>query len=1097
VTDDELLDSCERQWRVRAELVSLAAETLDEISVERREEALAVLGERFSRLWPGMAAQRLLRRWPAVQVLATAGVAADHYARGTFWPKLARILNVNNTPQLQTAWGEAFLDNLTKLGLPTFDGDDDTGSKYVGRILLHSGMPTYCLTDYFRLIAQRRSRVPGLTPQDFVSWAAAKAEGSGLVDIDKPVQRFVRYGDEFAVDVADRSFELLDAVRGGAKGDDGLLPRRFWAVARDVYEREGFDSVAEIGAPGRGTTAVRPRLVVDPFGQGLLLRLPPVGDSPDGRAVWVVSLDGDVQRVATESLWPGSTEPAPQTDVAITRPVRTASVALAGREHLQFPMMVIDDQDPLLAFGEDGELIAPSLPLPAAKTWMLFPGSPPDLKIAGSMDVATESPLPPGWSGFCLLQVDLSDATAVTVGASTRTVRKFEAARIEAGNPVGGVRTTSGLPVFAELPQISVPASMANANWDVTLLDGDGVVIAQRKVTANDDANAVWGNVPRPLVGTFSIRVRGPWGRGASRALTIVEGLAFSFAPSWRRFVSGGLQPCVGKVRVADGVALSANGLEFGERDREHSMRVSAQANSLSLVVSPPHMSVAFQSVESSISPSVRPLSLTREEVIEHPGEIVLDVGTAAEPALQIISKERVVQTVSSRLARAGVYRFNLAQIVDTLRDHAQVTLALDAGGELAIATVRPKSLFRGIELEGSELCFGECVDIDGLTAYVFALRAPWRQPTALPIIDGRTDLPEWLVGAGPLGIIARIEDPWVPLPAPTWLQAGASTFVAADGWIVDDDMEEQAVSRFLAGMTPLPNEIHDLTRLWTARALLPRLGLGPRTNEVAKNIDDVIYARPAAALASLSDSEVPIDLIPSLMVRSGLAWANLADAHENTAPPWTVRGALPAALLSAADSLWSDEEIEAAITICGDSVNGILDGQDPNGKFGCLDESADLLDSNPALREQWVRSAGLVPKGLLSGDSRVLASMAFVENRRHQWLQWLVVNAHNVLSQAERLIRIIADPAAKSAFEARVHRTRERGWHVIPAISMAYAVAARHASRGHADAAGWIVRQRRPWADLAEVAPQLVTIDLIIAELTVGRREQESENRK
>jgi hypothetical protein len=119
--------------------------------------------------------------------------------------------------------------------------------------------------------------------------------------------------------------------------------------------------------------------------------MPPVGDAPDGRAVWVVTLDEEVQRVATASLWPGSTEPAPQTDVAITRPVRTASVALAGREHLQFPLMVVDDQNPLLAFGEDGELIPPSLPMPAAKTWMLFPGDSNSLDVTGSEQVVTES----------------------------------------------------------------------------------------------------------------------------------------------------------------------------------------------------------------------------------------------------------------------------------------------------------------------------------------------------------------------------------------------------------------------------------------------------------------------------------------------------------------------------------------------------------------------------------------------------------------------------------------------------------------------------------------------------------------------------------
>ena len=944
-------------------------------------------------------------------------------------------------------------------------------------------------------MSQRRSRVPGLTPEDFISWAATKAETSSLTDIDKPVQRFVRYGDEFAVDVADRSFELLDAVRGGASGDDGLLPRRFWAVARKLHEMEGFDSVAEGSSVGRKATEIRPRLVLDPFGQGLLLRLPPVGDAPDGRAVWVVALDGDVQRVATDSLWPGSTEPAPQTDVAIAKPVRTVSVALAGREHLQFPMMVVDDQEPLLAFSEDGELIAPSLPLPAAKTWMIFPGDPQALKVTGSADVVTESPLPPGWSGFCLLQVDLADVTAVSVGDATRTVRKFDSARIEMGDPVRGVRTASGLPVFTDLPRISVPVSMANADWDVTLQDGEGTVISRRKVGATDDANLLWENVPRPLVGTYSIRVRGPWGRGATRSLTIVEGLSCSFTPNWRRFVPGGLQSCSGKFRVAEGSDLSAKTLDFSERDREHTLIASAHSNSLSLVVSPPHMSVAYQSVASSISPSVRPLSLTSEEVIEQPGELILDVGAAAEPELHVVAKARSVQTVVPRLAGPGVYRFDLAQIVDTLRGNPQATLALNAGGELAIATVRPKTLFSGIAIEDSELRFGECVDVEGLTAYVFALRAPWREPASIPIKEGRAQLPEWLVGAGPLRVIARIEDPWIPLPVPAWLQAGAATYVEADGWVIDDDPEEQAISRFLAGLTPLPKEIRDLARLWTVRAMLLRLALGDRAEQVAKDIDDVIYSHPAAALASLSESEVPVDVIPSLMVRSGLAWANLADAHESTAPPWTVRGALPAALLSAADSLWSDDEIEAAITVCGDSIAGIIDGNDPNAQYGQINEAADVFDKVPEIREAMVRAAGLVPQGLLSADSRVLAAMEFVEKRRHPWLLALVNKAAQVLKEAKILMRIIDDPETQAAFTARLHQTRTDGWRVVPAISMAYALAARHASRGHLEAKNWIVKQRRLWADFAEVAPQLATIDLIIAELTVGRREHQTES--
>lgn len=1093
MTEDELLDSCERQWRARAELVSLAAETFDEIPEQRREEALAVLGARFRRLRPGLAAERLLWRWPAVHVIATAGVAADHYSKGTFWPKLARILNVANSADFQSTWGDAFLRNLRNLSLPTFENDSDAGSRYVGRILLHSGMPTYCLPDFFKIVSWKRSQVPGLTPADFIAWAINKIEGSGFTDVDKPVQRFIRYGDEFAVDVTDRSFELLDSVAAGASVNDGLLPRRFWAVAKEFHKKRGIERVADDSSShSTSGSFIRPRLVIDPFGQGLLLRLPPVGDAPDGRAVWLVALDGEVQRVATESLWPGSTEPAPQTDVAITRPVRTASIALAGREHLQLPMMVIDDQDPLLAFGEDGELIPPGFPMPAAKTWLLFPGDPKTLEVQGACAIVTESPLPPGWTGFCLVQADLRDATAVAIRGASRAVRKFDAARIETEAPVRGVRTASGLPVFTTIPRIVVPSSMANATWDVTLHDCDGEVISRCRTSGSDDPNIMWDRVPRPLVGTYSVKVRGPWGRGATRSLAIVEGLTLSFTPHWRRFVSGGLQPCRVKIRVADGVDVARDQLDFGERDRQHTLRVTAHSRSCSLAVSPPHMTVAYQSANTTINPSVRPLTLSREDVIEGAGELVLDIGTAAEPVLNVIARERSLQTVSPQLGRAGVYRFDMRAIVDTLREQPQVVLALSKEGELPIATIRPRALFRGITFDGGVIKFGDCVDVDGMTAYLYPLRAPWRSPAAAPIVGGKAQLPEWLVDAGPIRVIARIEDPWIPLPPPDWSDAGRSTVLENDGWIVDGDDEETAISMFLAGHRAMPDEVKGLARLWTARALLPLLSLGSRIVSVARAVDEVIYSRPAAALSALANSEVPAYLIPTLMVRSGLAWANLADAHASTAPPWTVRGALPAALLSAADSLWSDEEIEAAEVICGDSVHGILDGNDPYASYGCLDESADLLDSNPALREQWVRTAGLIPQGILSADSRVLAAMQFVENRRHLKLEWLVKHARSVLKEAERLIRIIGDDATQRALTARLHRTRTGDWHVVPALSMAFALAARHASRGNHEALKWVIREQRPWEDLAEVAPELVTIDLVIAELTVGRRIEE-----
>jgi hypothetical protein len=1089
VTSEELLEIRERQWRPRAEAVSLAAETLDLIPVHRREQALEAFGRLQDRLGPGSARERLFRRYPAVHVLATAGVAAEHYERATFWPKLIAILNIHPDPGFQSAWGDAFLDNLRKLGLPTFEKDDDAGSRYVERILLHAGMPTYCLADFFRILSWKRSHTPGLTPEEFVSWAAAKAAGSGFQNLDMPVQRFVRYGDEFAVDVADRSFELLDAVAAGSPHDDVLLPQRFWTVAQELNEKRGIDRVADPELSAAAKVDIRPRLILDPFGLGLLLRLPPVGDAPDGRAIWVVNLDEDTLRVATESLWPGSTEPAPQTDVPISKPVRSASVALAGSEHLQLPLIVVDDQDPVLVFGEDCELIPSGLPLPATKVWMLFPGDPGSLQATDSIQVLAESPLPPRWSGFSLLQVDLSEATAVSVGGSVRTIRKFESARIETSFPISGIRTASGLPVLAELPRIHIPTSMANADWDVTLHDSAEDVIARKRLVGTEDPNELWDSLSRPAVGTFTVRVRGPWGRGASRSFTVVEDLSVSFTPGWRRFVPGGLQPCVAHVRAANGIDLSRRQIEFGERDREQKLRVGLHSDFRSFVVSPPHMTVAYQADDFSINPSVRPLTLMRQDLCDSPGELILDIGASAQPVLHVIANGRSLQTLQARSARVGIYRFNLAGIVDTLRDQPQANLALGDEGELITATVRPRTLFSSIQLACGELQFADCVNVEGLTAYVFVTRAPWIEPVSLPIVEGKTSLPDWLVDAGPMHVVVRIEDPWVPLPAPDWPQPGTSTFVDADGWVIQDDQEETAVSMFLAGVSSLPGDITNFVRLWTTRSQLPALGLGPRTEEVARAIDAEIYANASAALGALTDSEVTGAAIPSLMIRSGLAWANLADAHENSAPPWTMRGAIPAALLSAADSLWSDEEIEAATGICGDSVNGLLDGCDPHASAGRMDESADLLDREPGLREQYIREAGLIPRGLLSAESRVLAAMELVGQRRHPWLEWLMRNAQGVLREGERLIRIIGDPATQAAFDARRHHSRTGGWHVVPAVSMALALGARHASRGHVEATRWMIREQRAWADLAAVVPQLVTIDLIIAELVVGRR--------
>lgn len=1104
VTTRELLDLRDQEWRRSLSRVSLGAEVLDGIRVEDRAQALDCLGRAVSSA-PSWDHHKELHRWPAVQVVVTTGIAADHYASGTFWPYLHdalwehKVQAVHGKQAFQSLWGRAFLDNLGALGLPTFSDSDDAGTRYVGRILMHCGMPTLCLPDYFGLVGDQRSRQSGLTPESFVSWAAGRADRGQLHGVAKPVNRFLRYGADYAVDVTARVFDLLDAVVEGSDGADAGLPERFLTVARNMQteglvRRASRVSVAGIAAAGDQ----QPRIVLEPFGLGVMLRLPGI-EVALGRSVeWVVDADGDRQRVSTRARVLGFEESAPPTDVPLSRPARAVAAALVGREDLTTSILVVDEAAPLLAFDESGELRVPGLPLPGRPMWLLFPGLPGDLKVEGASKVLTESPLPPGWSGWCLLLVDLVHAQSVRVSDDgvRRAVRRHSSARVATAEPVPGVRTTHGRPVHAQLPVISLPEDLRSAEWEVALLDErDEVVTRWRSGTDGGDPQALWDQISRPLVGSYTVRVRGPWGRGTRRSFDIVEGLSASSSPRWRWFSAGGLQPCTTRVAAAPGVMLTQDVLSLAGNEREVLLRAGAHDTWLSLVIVPPHMTVAYQTQDASLPPSIRPQALFQEEVVAEPGRLVLDVGDVAEPRLHYLVSGSSVQTIQPGSGRNGVYPFDLARLTDTLAVHPKGVLALDPDGGLVIGHIRPQKLFNDIMLLGHTVELSDVVAVEGLTAVVYATHAPWLPPAAVAVVDGRVDLPAHLQDAGPLLVLVRIEDPWMPQEISEWPNPGEAWLLEGFGHVITDNPQLTQLSAFLAGDQSLSEEIKEFKALWTTRGLLPRLGLAARREEITERLDQVLNSHPREALLAVSESRASIDVIPSMLVRSGLVWANLSEAHDDAPPLWSTRNALAATLLSAADAGWSADEIEAAVEVCGAVVTELLEGKDKAAHAGRLDQGSQVFDAQPQIREQFVREMGLVPAGLLSEDSRVLAVMEYVKNRRDPRLERLARNAHLVLESCTKLLAYLKDPVADAAVAARRPPDTAGGWRVIPTISLTYAFAARHAARGNHAAATWLAdRQRNAWSSIAEVAPAMVTTDIILAELLVSSTTTPSE---
>ena len=157
----QYLSELDDDWRQRLQLVSLVAEVLDAIPESDCATALKLIGDRYAAL-ESSDRERLLRRWPAVHVVITAYVAAERYDHGSLWPQLRALVGTNIGQSFNDEWGVAFLRNLEALNMPTFlEQGEEAGQRFVGRMLLHSGVPTQCLYDYFRIVTERRYQAAG------------------------------------------------------------------------------------------------------------------------------------------------------------------------------------------------------------------------------------------------------------------------------------------------------------------------------------------------------------------------------------------------------------------------------------------------------------------------------------------------------------------------------------------------------------------------------------------------------------------------------------------------------------------------------------------------------------------------------------------------------------------------------------------------------------------------------------------------------------------------------------------------------------------------------------------------------------------------
>ncbi len=667
--------------------------------------------------------------------------------------------------------------------------------------------------------------------------------------------RFLRQGGAYAADFVDRCLDLIDWLalpnRSSLDPTDLGLPRRIVDEALRLAElaelaeldltsvRAARYSSATYGGgrsqgsagPGRdddcdeaglpSVRAERPQIRIDPYNNGVVLWLPPVGEAPDGRAVWTVTADAVVNRVRTQSIWPGGAE----TVFPLNRPVRSIDVRLDDSP-LRYEVPLVDKDDPLLVFAEDGVAVGPGESLPSGPVWLLHPRpeefAGQDLQTTGHAPrELADVPPPYGWTGWLLRHVDLTAVTAIGYAARLRPVHTARRAYLELSAPHRDATTMLGAPVLSVPPRLSLSVEDTPVSWAVRVRRPSALeTLSGQDITVGDDgpedlhdggeiAGAgrdgldvrwvdPWVGLPRPLLGAYEITVRGPLGRGLTRTVELAEGLVVHSDPPWREMGPGGLAPAGMTVRWAsDGAgvghpAVSPKRIALRGHEVAAHVTVSVHGHSRQLLVSAPHMAVRRVVPGARSTWSYQPLRLHAET--DARGELLVQIPAAMHAELVVRVGDRELQRVRpTRDRQAMVARFDLARLADTVAAHRRAVVDVDLDGVwIPVISYSPRRLASGVQIDpiGAEPIEVEPIEeesgrttraealrahgfagITGVVAGCYQLCAPWRPPVRVELdaSGGAAPLPAELHDAGPLLVMLRLDDPWVPVDWPDW----------------------------------------------------------------------------------------------------------------------------------------------------------------------------------------------------------------------------------------------------------------------------------------------------------------------------------------
>ena len=537
------LETLERALREQIARVELIAEI--DITPELTEQLGQLIAGLVQRLGQNEATTVLEKRYPASLVVFLVAQGIYGYREGDYWSGVAAITRIDNN--VAQRWGRIFEDLLRRWGKPLFPTLE--GRRYVDRILIHGGIPDYCLPDFFTHMLTPAVTRPDQAMLDLdeliFEWLYAT---SRRYMTDKPVLRFLEHGGSIANDFVARCLDMASRhlETGVVPAPDEVgLPARVvakyaeWATQRD----------AAVSRRAPQLQLARPQIWLDPYGDGVLLDLPPqllpAGDTPPD-CCWSLTIGGRTIRYSVHTVrcsdgWEAEPERLSLDEVADEYIVCFED----GRELRRVWRFSGVGSVPLLVFEpDDGRLISWRDSLPNRELWLVYPAT-QHLTIDRGELRETAAGLPGAWAGYRAARWDLSSAAVLMLGDRTIPVEPDATALrpwLDGGKLFSGeLKRAQPALYIGEPPDIVVPLpgqrdpSAEVKRWHLSIRDDHGAVRVSAPLVQLANAITHAPGVLRLSLqriglgtgafGSFTIAMRGPLGRDATFRIALVPSL--------------------------------------------------------------------------------------------------------------------------------------------------------------------------------------------------------------------------------------------------------------------------------------------------------------------------------------------------------------------------------------------------------------------------------------------------------------------------------------------------------------------------------------------------------------------------------------------